>query len=296
MFLFHLAGLHGAMPAAQPDQVQRGPSLDSYESEDTDDEESGSEKSNVTLLPAAPPLPAQTQSVSAAGGDASLSQRPRSSSHRHSRQERRSHGRSRRRAPGVNGAKKRIDPGKEDAGTVATGMGEVMAVGRKAGSAMEEDKMTIASAVLKKRNGAAAAEHHCAETRVVRLQSNCKRGRRPIRALQWESCISSASIAAGGLAVSIRWSNINGAASTALRSKARVRAPRARPDDNALVAAGLRMKLEHGSSTTMLALLVILIQPRKRSKWRLSSNCPNRFPPALPALQVEVRCLRCSFP
>ena len=194
------------------------------------------------------------------------------------------------RAPGDNGAETRIDPGKEDTGAVATGIGEVMAVGRKAGSAMEEDKMTIASAVLKKRNGAAAAEHHCAETRVVRLESNCKRGRRPIRALQWESCISSASIAAGGLARSIHWSNTNGAANTVLRSKARVRAPRARPDDNALVAAGSRMKLGHGSSTTMLALLVILIQPRKRSqrsqrsKRRLSSN-----PPALPALQVEVR-------
>eukprot|EP00434_Breviolum_minutum_P033481 symbB.v1.2.029627.t1/scaffold3263.1/size104115/3 len=37
----------------------------------------------------------------------------------------------------------------------------------------------------------------------------------------WETCFSDASIAAAGLAVSMRWNNISGAASTVLRRKAR---------------------------------------------------------------------------
>lgn len=82
--------------------------------------------------------------------------------------------------PGANSATRGIDPGEEDRSAVATGIGEVIAVAKKARS---EDKMTIASAVLK-RNGAAAAEHHCNGTRVVRRaqlrESNYKRGSIPI--------------------------------------------------------------------------------------------------------------------
>lgn len=83
--------------------------------------------------------------------------------------------------PGANSATRGIDPGEEDrSAAVATGIGEVIAVAKKARS---EDKMTIASAVLK-RNGAAAAEHHCNGTRVVRRaqlrESNYKRGNIPI--------------------------------------------------------------------------------------------------------------------
>ena len=106
----------------------------------------------------------------------------------------------------------------------------------------------------------------------------------------WETCFSDASIAAAGLAVSMRWNNISGAASTVLRRKAR-----ANPDSSVPVAHGLQMNLEHGSSTTMLA--PVAIQTSKESKSRGSSHphCPNCFLPAA-VLQWEhcQRCLHCS--